>query len=64
MTLQRFQALISNVPAQTVRRAMAVALVEEAPRTPGGYVRFYCRVLRELGLAFQTLARECRSLRG
>ena len=48
MTLQRFQELISQTPVQTVRRAMAVALAAEAPRTPAGYLRFYCRVLRQL----------------
>ena len=58
MTLRRFQTLTSQVPTQIVRRAMAVALAAEAPQTPGSYVRFYCRVLRELGLA---LASECRS---
>ncbi len=60
MTLRRFQTLTSQVPTQIVRRAMAVALAAEAPRTAGSYVRFYCRVLRELGLA---LASECRSRR-
>lgn len=58
MTLQRFQTLTSKIPTQIVRRAIAVALAAEAPRTPGSYVRFYYRVLRELGLA---LASEYRS---
>ena len=56
MTLQHFQTLTSRVPTQKLREAMAVALAAEATLTPSGYVRFYCRVIRELGLA---LAGDC-----
>ena len=58
MTLQCFRTLTSAVPTQMLRRAMALALAVEAPRTPGSHVRFYCRVIRELGL---TIARSCRA---
>ena len=50
MTLQRFRTLTTKVPALTLRQAMTVALSVETPRTPGAYARFYCRVLRELGV--------------
>jgi hypothetical protein len=56
MKLQHFQTLTSRVPAQKLRNAMVLALAAEATRTPSGYLRFYCRVFRELRLA---LAGDC-----
>ncbi len=50
MTLQQFRMLTPKVPASMLRQAMTLALSVETPRTPGAYARFYCRVLRELGV--------------
>ncbi len=48
MTLQRFLALTADVPATSLRAAMAKAIAEEPPSR--SYQRFYCRVLCEIGI--------------
>ena len=58
MTLHEFHTLTVSVSPQVLRRAMTVALSMDAPRTPAGYARFYCRVLAEVGVALGT---ECDS---
>ena len=58
MTIDRFQTLTAEVPEPTLRRALAAALSLEAPRSPEDYERFYCRVLRELGVEAEA---ECPS---
>ena len=50
MTLQQFKILTAPAAVPTLRQAMVRALSTETPRTPDAYARFYCRVLRELGL--------------
>ena len=50
MTLQQFKILIERAPAPMLRQAMVSALSREIPRTADAYARFYCRVLRELGV--------------
>ena len=48
MMLQRFLALTADVPATSLRAAMAKAIAEEPPSR--SYQRFYCRVLCEVGI--------------
>ena len=46
MTLQRFLGLTADVPATSLRAAMAKAIAQEPPSR--SYERFYCRVLCKL----------------
>ena len=48
MTLQQFITLTTGTPNLNLRRAMALALATEVPRTPGAYARFRHRVAKTL----------------
>ncbi len=56
MRLQQFLALTAHIDSGDVRRAMAVALASEVPRSPVGYERFYSRVLDELDVTVENAA--------
>ena len=51
MTIQRFLTLTAATPVPVLRRAITVALSVERPSSREAYARFYCRVIRELGVA-------------
>jgi hypothetical protein len=50
MTLKEFLSATSDVPEPVLRSAMTNALLVEPARTPDQYVRFYSRIVNELGL--------------
>ncbi len=50
MTLQHFLTLTAGVPERDLRRAIAGALLSEAPHGREAYQRFYDRVVADLGL--------------
>ena len=56
MTLQQFLAVTAHIDSGDLRRAMAVALASEVPRSSVGYVRFYSRVLDELDVTVENAA--------
>ena len=51
MTIQKFLTLTAATPVPVLRRATALALSVERPSSREAYTRFYCRVIRELGVA-------------
>ena len=58
MTLQHFLILTAGVPEQDLRRAIAGALLSEAPRGREAYERFYAGVVADLGLTTETDAND------
>ena len=56
MTLQQFLAVTAHIDSRDLRRAMAVALALEVPRSSVGYERFYSRVLDELDVTVENAA--------
>ena len=54
MTLQHFLTLTAGVPERDLRRAIAGALVSEAPDGREAYQGFYARVVADLGLTPET----------
>ena len=56
MRLQQFLAVTAHIDSGDLRRAMAVALASEVPRSSVGYVRFYSRVLDELDVTVENAA--------
>ena len=58
MTLQHFLILTAGVPERDLRRAIAGALLSEAPRGREAYERFYAGVVADLGLATETDAND------
>ena len=57
MTLQHFLILTAGVPERDLRRAIAGALLSEAPRGREAYERFYAGVVADLGLTTETDAK-------
>lgn len=51
MTLQKFTTLTSRIPDTMLRRAIAAALTNGAPRTAQEFARFHDDVLDEIRLA-------------
>ena len=58
MTLQHFLILTAGVPERDLRRAIAGALLSEAPRGHEAYERFYAGVVADLGLTTETDAND------
>ena len=58
MTLQHFLILTAGVPERDLRRAIAGALLSEAPRVREAYERFYAGVVADLGLTTETDAND------
>ena len=58
MTLQHFLILTAGVPERDLRRAIAGALLSEAPRGREAYERFYAGVVADLGLTTETDAND------
>ncbi len=58
MTLRYFLTLTAGVPERDLRRAIAAALLSEAPRGREAYQRFYDRVVADLGLTTETDAND------
>ena len=58
MTLQHFLILTAGVPERDLRRAIAGALLSEAPRGREASGRFYARVVADLGLTTETDAND------
>ena len=58
MTLQHFLILTTGVPERDLRRAIADALLSEAPRGREAYERFYAGVVADLGLTTKTDAND------
>ena len=58
MTLQHFLILTAGVPERDLRRAIAGALLSEAPRGREAYERFYAGVVADLGLTTKTDAND------
>ncbi len=58
MTLQHFLTLTAGVPERDLRRAIAAALLSEAPRGREAYQGFYARVVADLGLTTETNAND------
>ena len=58
MTLQHFLILTAGVPERDLRRAIAGALLSEAPRDREAYERFYAGVVADLGLTTETDAND------
>ena len=58
MTLQHFLILTAGVPERDLRRAIAGALLSEAPRGREAYERFYAGVVADLGLTIETDAND------
>ena len=56
MRLQQFLAVTAHIDSGDLRRAMAVALASEAPRSSVDYERFYSRVLDELDVTVENAA--------
>ncbi len=58
MTLQHFLTLTASVPERDLRRAIAAALLSEAPRGREAYQGFYARVVADLSLTTETDAND------
>ncbi len=56
MMLEQFLAVTAHIDSGDLRRAMAVALASEVPRSSVGYERFYSRVLDELDVTVENAA--------
>ena len=56
MRLQQFLAVTAHIDSGDLRRAMAVALASEVPRSSVDHERFYSRVLDELDVTVENAA--------
>ena len=56
MRLQQFLAVTAHIDSGDLRRAMAVALASEVPRSSVDYERFYSRVFDELDVTVENAA--------